>query len=106
MDLGKLKRSFIALILVLGAAVPAIGQDRDDVLPLPEIIAAVGERYYGEVVAAEVVAGNDPDLYYELRLITPVGNVLRIRIDAFTAAFIEVDGRGLVAAQKPVAVQQ
>ncbi|MDF1601116.1 hypothetical protein PZ895_15245 [Mesorhizobium sp. YIM 152430] len=106
MDFGKTKSALIALILAFMLAVPAFAQGRDEVLPLPDIIAAVGERYFGEVVAAEVVAGNSPDLYYELRLITPAGNVLRIRVDAYTAAFIEVDGRGLVDAQKPVPDQQ
>jgi len=101
-----MKSAWVALIFAFLAIGPAIAQDRAEVLPLPRIIAAVGERYFGEVVAAEVVAGNDPDLYYELRLITPAGNVLRIRIDAFTADFIEVDGRGLVDAQKPVPGRQ
>ncbi|MGQ2908974.1 MAG: PepSY domain-containing protein [Aliihoeflea sp.] len=106
MNFGTMKTRLAALICAFLVAVPALAQGRDEVLPLSEIIAAVGERYHGEVVAAEVVAGNDPDLYYELRLITPAGNVLRIRIDAFTAAFIEVDGRGLVDARKPVSGQQ
>jgi uncharacterized membrane protein YkoI len=101
-----MKSALIALIFAFLLASPAVAQSREKVLPLPEIIAAVGERYFGEVVAAEVVAGNGPDLYYELRLITPAGNVLRIRIDAFTAAFIEVDGRGLVDAQKPAPDQR
>lgn len=83
---------------------PAMADERDGTpMPLQQIMAIVTERYQGEIVAAEVRSGKKregTDIVYELRLLTPRSNMLKIRIDAMSGDFLEVDGRGLVDARR------
>lgn len=75
-------------------------------LPFRELSRKVTERYAGRIIAA----GTRPphpkerdlgaDLIYEFRLITPERHVLNIRLDARTGRFLEVAGRGQIAARK------
>jgi len=74
-------------------------------LELAEALAQVQQRYQGRVIDAELKSGKPRDwgavAVYEVRLLTPAGNVLKIRIDAADGRFLEVDGRGLVEARRP-----
>ena len=40
-------------------------------------------------------------MVYEVRLLTAHGHILRIRVDAYTGAFLEVDGHGFIEALRP-----
>jgi uncharacterized membrane protein YkoI len=95
----------ITVSTLLIALAPAAAQPSgEDLLPLQRIIAIATERYQGEVVAAEVKPGKPHEqaaFVYELRLLTARNNVLRIRIDAGSGAFLEIDGRGQVDARRP-----
>lgn len=95
-----------ALAILAGPLLGAGAETARQVKPLPEIMAIVTERYRGDITAAEVLPGKPDEeaaLVYELRMLTPAGNVLRIRVDAYSGAFLEIDGRGLVEARKPPA---
>lgn len=61
-------------------------------------------RYVGTVIEAELKRGRPDeltDVVYELRLLTPQGNMLRLRVDAANGDILEVDGRGLTRARRP-----
>lgn len=71
--------------------------------PLPEVLEEVKRRYVGEVIASDVKPGKkheNASIVYELRLLTGQGNVVRLRFDAATGAFLGADGRGLAAARR------
>ncbi|MDP5308128.1 PepSY domain-containing protein [Paracoccus spongiarum] len=83
-------------------APPPIAQFRP--LPFHEIAERVADRYAGRMVAAETLpprpAERDlgAELVYEFRLVTPQGNLLKLRIDARDGRFLEVAGRGQLQA--------
>lgn len=75
-------------------------------LPFRELTKQVTERYAGRIIAAGI-RPPDPkerdlgvELIYEFRLLTPDRNLLNIRLDARTGQFLEVAGRGQIAARK------
>lgn len=90
-----------APVLMLLAA-PAFAQDLSSISIMTAIENATA-RFSGDVVAADLAKGreNEPEAVYSLRLLTPNGDVIEIRIDAETGAIIEASGRGLVDARKP-----
>lgn len=82
----------------------AMAEGRGDLLPLNEIIARVAERYQGRMIDVEIKPGKRherPPVVYELRWLTPAGAVLKIRLDAATGDFLEIDGRGQLDALRP-----
>lgn len=89
------------------AAMPAIGLADDfRPLPLPQAVEIVQARYHGRLIGAKL-SGPFPSeralgvaLVEELRLLTPQGNVLNIRLDARTGRFLEIAGIGQIAALK------
>jgi uncharacterized membrane protein YkoI len=95
--------------LWLSAGLHAGAQTPPDTKALAEIMAIATSRYEGDITAAEVKPGKEEEetpLVYELRMVTRAGNVLRIRIDAVSGEFLEVDGRGLVDARRPLAGEE
>ncbi|BBK33557.1 hypothetical protein STHU_41910 [Allostella humosa] len=50
---------------------------------------------------ADVRAGRDGRVVYEVRFLARRGNLLQIRLDAATGAFLDIDGHGFIEAIKP-----
>lgn len=74
-------------------------------LPLAHAAARVAERYEGRLLDARVTGGRGrerAEVVYEIRWLTPSGDVLRVRLDARDGGWIEVDGAGQSAARRPV----
>lgn len=95
----------LVLIAALSALSPAQAQSADQ----PDIVAAMTaatDRFAGQIVSAELVGGRQSEraqAVFEFRMLTVHGDILRIRVDAQSLDILDVDGRGLVAARKPVA---
>ncbi|MFV0386342.1 PepSY domain-containing protein [Paracoccus sp. (in: a-proteobacteria)] len=95
-----------ALILTVLTLLAALHTAAEEFRPLPyhELAERVEERFAGRLIGARTdrpkpeEAGLGAALVYEFRLVTPQRNLLRIRLDARTGRFLEVAGRGLVAA--------
>jgi uncharacterized membrane protein YkoI len=90
----------LLLILFLGVAQ---AHAQDGAIPLEAALDRIEERWRGEIIAAELVPGRPHEragLVYEFRLLTPGGSLVRIRLDAADGAFLEAEGRGLVAARR------
>ncbi len=78
-------------------------QSGQDVIAFRDAIDRVLARYVGDIVEAELKRGRPDEfteLVYEMRLLTPQGNMLRIRVDAANGDILEVDGRGLTRARR------
>lgn len=98
----------IILIALLGLFDPRVGNiagaQTAHVPPLTEILDRVKQRYKGTVIDADVMPRKKQEraeIVYEVRLLTEQGNVIRIRIDADTGAFLGVDGHGFLEALRP-----
>lgn len=67
-----------------------------ETIPLARAFAIAEERYRGRALDGAIVRGrrHEPDLVYVITFRTEAGNILRIRLDAETGAFLEVAGRG------------
>ncbi|MCC7272359.1 MAG: PepSY domain-containing protein [Alphaproteobacteria bacterium] len=101
------RRALLGLLLA-GAFAPRPRADEDDdddrpraVLPLAVALERVERRFRGTVLDADIRPGPKGRLAYEVRFLTPAGNLLQIRLDAVTGRFLEIDGHGFVEAQKP-----
>lgn len=90
----------LALILVL-LACPALADDDDqyrarraleagEILPLPDILAAVEAARPGRVIELELER-DDGRWIYELELVTPDGRIYELEIDAATATVLELE---------------
>lgn len=91
-------------VLIAQASLPSFPEGHREIVPLLDAIETARARYAGTIIEADVVPPRPEEfaeIIYELRLLTEAGNVLRIRMDAVTGAFIDVEGRGLVEARKP-----
>lgn len=97
---ARMRRTLLLLGLLLAlSSVPAAAEP----IPLARAVALVAERYHGRMVEAEVRPGRGHErthLVYELRWLTPEGQVLRIRVSATDGAMLEVDGHGMLAARR------
>lgn len=82
----------------------SLAQPEKATLPLTTIVDKVAERYQGKLVDAEIKPPKRHEtaaVVYELRLLTPAGAILKVRVDAATGAFLEIDGRGQLDALRP-----
>ncbi|RDW14343.1 hypothetical protein [Paracoccus thiocyanatus] len=76
------------------------------ILPLKRAAQIVAERFRGRLIAARIVPPTPAErargaiLVQELRLLTPRRDVLLIRLDAHSGAFLEVAGAGLTDARR------
>lgn len=80
-----------------------VAQAASDAIAITEALAQAQERFEGTVIEAELDVGRPhekTDVVYELRMLTPRGDILRIRIDARDGTILEADGRGLVDARR------
>lgn len=79
------------------------GNDNHKLAPLPRVIALTKKRFTGDVIDAQIRAGQpheETPLVYELRLLTEAGHILKIRVDALNADFLEAEGQGLNKARR------
>lgn len=76
------------------------------IIPLHEAAELATDRFRGRLIAARLRPPRPEerergvDLVHELRLLTPGRDVLLIRLDARTGAFLEVRGAGLAEARR------
>lgn len=84
----------------------ALSESDRAVLPLKQAVRIVAQRFRGRVIAARITTPTPPErargvlLVHEIRLLTPARDVLLVRLDAQTGAFLEVAGSGLTAARR------
>lgn len=76
------------------------------VIPLREAAQIAHQRFRGRLIAARLQPPTAPErargveLVHELKLLTDARDVLVIRLDARTGAFLEVAGSGLTQARR------
>ncbi len=66
--------------------------ERGEVAPLAKAIAKVQSLYAGDVVETEIESEHGR-FYYEIKLLTPEGRVLKLLLDARTLEIVKVKGR-------------
>lgn len=90
------------LLLLPLLSAPSLAQEGVDIMTA---IETANGRFIGQIIAADLGAGRagEPDNVYALRMLTEAGDIIEIRIDAGDGAIIEVNGRGLVEARRPIA---
>ena len=78
-----------------------------DVVPLSIILEKVESLYEGSIIEVELEDEGDDGgeheitgFLYEIKLLTPHGNLLKIEMDARTAELIQVKGHGEKEARK------
>lgn len=77
------------------------------IVPLGEILRKVEESFSGEILEVQLEdEGNEPEhrgrgkIVYEIKLLTPQGNVLKLQFDARTKELLKIKGRGADAARR------
>ena len=65
--------------------------ERGEVAPLAKAIAKVQSLYAGDVVETEIESEHGR-FYYEIKLLTPEGRVLKLLLDARTLEIVKVKG--------------
>ncbi|MDB6182542.1 PepSY domain-containing protein [Paracoccus fistulariae] len=109
-------RRYLSFLLIPAMlALPLAAQDLSPVpqeiqqfrpLPFHEMARKVGARYAGRMIAAQIQPPTEQEhqlgaaLVYEFRLVTPQRNLLIVRMDARDGRFLDVGGRGQLAAQR------
>ena len=63
---------------------------RGEVLPMARILTLVAQYLPGDVIEVELDTQRD-QLRYEIRVLTPTGEVRELRLDARTGAFISIE---------------
>ncbi|PSU13161.1 hypothetical protein C9J03_06735 [Photobacterium gaetbulicola] len=104
------KSKYIAILSLLFFAVSALAsveleieEDHDDVMravqqglvqPFSSLQSKVDEQLHGRIIRVELE--EDDDIWiYELKLIDPNNNIVRVEYDAKTLTILEIKGRGL-----------
>jgi len=69
---------------------------RGEAEPLHKALTAIEKSYTGDVIEVELEEedkfGIGPTLIYEIKLLTPEGNVLQLKVHAKTLEILAVDG--------------
>ncbi|MCQ1059124.1 PepSY domain-containing protein [Photobacterium sp. DNB23_23_1] len=102
------KNKYILSLLFLTSSALAsveleIDEDHDDVMravqqglvqPFSSLQSKVNEQLHGRIIRVELE--EDDDIWiYELKLIGPNNNIVRVEYDAQTLTILEIKGRGL-----------
>jgi uncharacterized membrane protein YkoI len=66
------------------------GARSGEFLPLAKIVAAVRERYEGEIVETEFESDNSDRPYYEFHILRPDGHLIEVKVDARSGRYINV----------------
>lgn len=101
----------LVVVLMMGAlgmlTAPALADEKDqdraraamlrgEVEPLPKALSAVEKSFKGDVIEVELEEedqfGIGPTLIYEIKLLTPEGKVLKLKVHAKTLEILDVDG--------------
>ena len=101
----------LVVVLMMGAlgmlAAPALADEKDqdraraamlrgEVAPLAKALIAIEKSFKGDVIEVELEEedkfGIGPTLIYEIKLLTPEGNVLQLKVNAKTLEILDVDG--------------
>lgn len=109
----------LAMLLVAPVTARADGDDDQErarramlsgeVRPLSELLANVESMYEGEVIEVELEEDDDgawfgaqgqPVFLYEIKLLTPQGNLVKLEFDAKTLELLTVDGHDSDIARK------
>lgn len=110
------------LATVLVTSLPAMADKKDqvrareamlsgEVRPLTELLARVESLYAGEVIEVEMEEDETgfrldrngaPSLLYEIKLLTPQGNLVKLEFDAQTLELLTVDGHDSESARKKI----
>jgi len=72
-----------------------------EIRPLKEIVGSVERRCGGRVIEVELhesSRGREPLWHYQLRMLTPGGNVFGLDVNAATTDILEVKGKGAASA--------
>jgi len=84
-----------------------------DVVPLAEILEKVESIYYGSIIEVDLEDEEDDggehtmsSFIYEIKLLTPQGNLLKLQLDARTAELIQVRGKSEKLARKNVSAPE
>ena len=111
-------RSLLGMSVVIGSCLmlPVVGhadnrdQDRalralraGEVLPLRTMLDEVESRYSGDILEVELDDDKDDGRriwIYKIKLISPDGNVIKLRIDAKTKEILAIKGRGAEKARR------
>lgn len=59
-------------------------------LPLAKIVAAVRQRYEGEIVETELESDDDELPYYEFHILRPDGHLIEVKVDARSGRYLEM----------------
>jgi len=72
------------------------------IMPLHEILKSVEQAFNGRVIEVRLVdlAEGLHGWVYDVTLLSPQDNVLRIKVDAGTAVLLRVEGHGIEEARK------
>ena len=74
-----------------------------EVLPLRTMLDAVESRFFGDILEVELDDDKEDGRRiwtYKIKLISPDGNVIKLRIDAKTKKILAIKGRGAEKARK------
>ena len=101
-------RAAIVFLMISSAPAAAAPAGSPDLLPLHEVVKIVAGRFQGRLLGAridspepfEFVSGTD--IVQELKLLSPQGNIIVIRLDGMTGRVLDARGRGLTEARAPM----
>jgi uncharacterized membrane protein YkoI len=73
-----------------------------EIMALREILLAVEDEFEGRVIEVKLtdLEAGLHGWVYDVTLLTPQNNVLRVRVDAGTAVILQVEGQGVEEARK------
>lgn len=72
---------------------------RGELVPLPEILDWLEERYLGEVIEVELER-DDGWVQYEIKMIGPQGQIVEFEFDAIDGRLMSIEGVNINAMQR------
>ena len=118
-DRGQFGLKPLIIVFMMGTfamlSAPALADDADqdraraamlrgEVAPLSKALTAIEKSFKGDVIEVELEEedkfGIGPTLIYEIKLLTPEGNVLQLKVHAKTLEILDVDGNDMEKAKR------
>lgn len=105
------RRNFIlslAILSLFAGFEPARGDQHDcalealqagEIASLGHILRRVRGAYHGQAIEAELACGG-PHWVYQVKMVTPHGHIIKLRLNAKTTDILSVQGDGAEAARK------
>lgn len=97
-------KMLMALALLAALAAVHTVKAAPQAIPPARAAAIAQERFLGEVIDVDLDEAEDEepgDRVYEVKLLTPAGDVLTVRIAAKTGDYLAAEGPDLVRALRP-----